>query len=98
MKIAQVLFWGCSSIEELLFSLFSTMWISGDLSFYLWLRYAEIAIGLFVGSISVSRLVLLCIFSIKVILETLRREDTQRNCKIYFINISSVYFLLKVVI
>ena len=74
------------------------MWISGDLSFYLWLRYAEIDVGLFVGSISVSRLVLLCIFSIKVILETLRREDTQRNCKLYFINISSVYFLLKVVI
>ena len=78
-RLFRCCFTGCSSIEELLFSLFSTMWISGDLSFYLWLRYAKIAVGLFVGSISVSRLVLLCIFSIKVILETLRREDTQRR-------------------
>ena len=65
VNISQALFRGCPSFEELLFSLFSSMWILGDLNFHFWFKYAEIGVGLLAGSILVSRSILLCIFSIK---------------------------------
>ena len=65
MQIFQVLFQGCPVFEELLFSLLSIMWISGDSSSHLWLKYAEIDVGLLAVSTLVSRLILFCIFSIK---------------------------------
>ena len=64
MQTFQVLFYGMYCVEELLFSLFSIMWILGDLSSHLWLRCAEIAVGLLAVSILVSRSISLCIFSI----------------------------------
>ena len=65
MQIFQVLFQGCPLFEELLFSLFSIMWISGDLSCHLWFIYVEMAVGLLAVSILISRSILFCIFSIK---------------------------------
>ena len=69
IQIFQVLFQGCPVFEELLFSLLSIMWISGDSSSHLWLRYAEIAVGLLAVLTLVSWLILFCIFSIKWLLK-----------------------------
>ena len=92
MKIIQVLFRGCPSFKELLFSIFSSMRISGDLNSHIWFRYAEIGVGLLAGSILASRSIFTLYFQYKTNLETLSKDGySEKIVKLHFINRFSVY-------